>query len=63
MFNIPDHKENANQSHIDSTSLLLEWSLPRTQNKQVQWFMFVILELWKQMSRRSQFKANPGQQF
>jgi hypothetical protein len=31
ILNIPGYKGNANQKHIDSTSLLLEWLPSRTQ--------------------------------
>jgi hypothetical protein len=31
MLNIPGHKRNIYQNHIDSTSLLLEWLSSRTQ--------------------------------
>jgi hypothetical protein len=35
MLDIPGHKVNANQNHVDSTSLLEEWLPPPTQTTNV----------------------------
>jgi hypothetical protein len=35
MLTIHAHKENANQNHVDSTSLLLEWLPSRIQTTNV----------------------------
>jgi hypothetical protein len=35
MLDIPGHKVNSNQNHVDSTSLLEEWLPPPTQTTNV----------------------------